>query len=292
MTIKTDLLVGTSMNRVFAGDKYNARITHETPDLPKDPVDPPKDPVDPPKDPQKDPVDPPKDPTDPKPSDAEAKLLKEVMEKKAEAKRLKDALAAFGDLDPVRAKELLDGEVKREAARKKAELTTLEQKGEFERVKTMMAEEHKKMLDAATNAAKSTADALTAALSKIDDLTVGAAFSASNFVKDELVLTAAKARALYGSHFALEDGVSVAYDKPAGAKERTKLVDASGEPLDFDAALAKIVESDPDRDTLKKSKLVPGAGSGTTNVKKVEAKPATEGGLARIRAALAARKAA
>jgi hypothetical protein len=289
MTEVIKALVGASMNRVFAGDKYNARITHEPPDLPKDPVDPPKDPVDPPTDP----VDPPADPVDPpKTSDAEAKLLKEVMEKKAEAKRLKDALAAFGDIGPEKVKELLEGEAKREAARKKAELTTLEQKGEFERVKAMMAEENKKLVEAATNAAKSTADALAAALAKIDDLTVGSAFSASKFVKDELVLTAAKARALYGSHFALEDGVSVAYDKPAGAKERTKLVDASGEPLGFDAALAKIVDSDPDKDSLKKSKLATGAASGTTNVKKVEAKAPSEGGLARIRAALAAKKSA
>jgi hypothetical protein len=227
-----------------------------------------------------------------KPSDAEAKLLKEVMEKKAEAKKLRDALAAFGDLDPAKAKELLDGEAKREAARKKAELTTLEQKGEFERVKTMMAEEHKNQLKAHIDRAAELEAALNAAKGQIDDLTVGTSFGNSSFVKEELVLTPAKARALYGSHFSIEDGLQVAYDKPAGAKERTKLVDASGDPLGFDAALAKIVDADPDKDTLKKSKLAPGAGSGTTNVKKVEAKVVTGGGLERIKAALVAKKVA
>lgn len=264
-------------------DDVTDPVDPQTETVVTDPVDPPKDPV---KDPAKDPVDPPKT------TDAEAKLLKEVMEKKAEAKKLKEQLAAFGEIDPAKVKELLEGEVKREQARKKAELTALEQKGEFDRVKAMMAEEHKRQLEAHINRSKELEDALNAARGKIDDLTVGTSFGNSKFVKEELVLTANKARALYGSHFAIEDGVQVAYDKPVGAKERTKLVDASGEPLGFDAALAKIVESDPDRDTLKKSKLAAGAGSGTTSVKKAEAKPAAGTGLDRIKAALAIKKVA
>lgn len=73
-----------------------------------------------------------------------------------------------------------------------------------------------------------------------------------------------KVRALYGTHFEFNDGQIVAYDKPAGAAERTMLVDGKGDPLSFEESIKKIIDADADRDQLIKSKTKPGAGSVTT----------------------------
>jgi hypothetical protein len=76
----------------------------------------------------------------------------------------------------------------------------------------------------------------------------------------------------------------VAYDKPAGATDRTVLVDGSGNPLSFDKAIERIVDADPDRDTLRKSKMRAGAGSNNDGGKP----PVNIGsGRERIQAALA-----
>jgi hypothetical protein len=197
----------------------------------------------------------------PKTTDAEAKLLKEVMDKKNALKKtaeekaaLELQLKAFEGIDPVAVKELL---------KQKAEQETkeLEAKGDWERLKASMAEEHK----AEKEALQAQLDALKGESENgkkiIDNLTVGQTFAQSEFIKDELALTVNKARVVYGDHFEHVDGVVVAYDKPKGAKERTMLVDASGEPMTFDAALRKIVDLDPDRDQLLRSKAKPGANS-------------------------------
>jgi hypothetical protein len=87
----------------------------------------------------------------------------------------------------------------------------------------------------------------------------------------------------------------VVYDKPAGAKDRAPLVDAKGDPLPFDAAIAKLVDADEDRDSMKKSKMKPGSGSTTTTATTTTAAnepAATEGGLSKIQAALRAQQAA
>jgi hypothetical protein len=78
-----------------------------------------------------------------------------------------------------------------------------------------------------------------------------------------LTLTPSKTRALYGSYFAVEGSKIVGYDKPAGAADRTPLVDAGGKPLSFDDALKRIIDMDPEKDTITAKKLVPGAGSKT-----------------------------
>jgi hypothetical protein len=85
---------------------------------------------------------------------------------------------------------------------------------------------------------------------QIADLTVGSAFSSSPFIKDELALPAGKARMLFAPHFEYQDGKVVAFDKPAGAKDRTMLVDARGNPKPFEEALKQLVEADPEKDHL------------------------------------------
>lgn len=192
------------------------------------------------------------------PSDEEARLLKENMAKKEQLRKAQEEIAALKksveglDLEEVR---------KLVADRKTAEEKALEAKGDYERLKQRMAEEHQKEV----KTLKEQLEALQGEKSKlagtINDLTVGTQFSQSQFISGELTLTPAKARVIYGDYFDVEDGKIVGYDKPRGAAGRTALVDQYGSAVPFDAALRKIVEADPEKDHLLKSKVKIGAGS-------------------------------
>ena len=221
-------------------------------------------------------------------SDSEAKLLKEVMDKKKalqkshdEATALKAKLAQFDGIDPDAVKALLKKE-------KDAETASLEAKGEWDRLKAQMNEEHGK--DKNAIAAQLTASQAESAIlrSTIAELTVGNAFAQSTFIRDELALTPSKSRVIYGGHFEFKDGAVIAYDKPTGASERTPLVDAKGDPLSFELALKKIVDADPDKEQLLKSKMKQGAGSKTAPNTKTPSQQETSQikGANRIAAAL------
>jgi len=229
-------------------------------------------------------------------SDKEAELLKENMKKKDEIKALKEQLTKFEGIDPEQVKKLLADAAAAEEAKKAAELAAAQAAGDTEKVKKMMAEAHQAEIEAERKKiaekdgeVQTAKTALDNALKVINELTVGTAFSNSSFVKDELILTPAKARVVYGDHFESENGVVVAYDKPKGVEGRTKLIDGSGQALGFEAAIKKLVDSDPERDNLVKSKMAPGAGSKTSGAKP-EAPKTELKGIARIQAALAAQK--
>ncbi|CAO3459755.1 hypothetical protein [Azospirillum argentinense] len=213
-----------------------------------------------------------------KPTDEEARLLKESMDRKKKIAELEEKLKAFEGLDPEGARAALK-------AQKDAEIAAAEKAGDFERVRRMMAEEHDKEKGALTGQIGERDGTIAELRQEIDRLTLGAAFNDSEFIADELVLTPKKTRQVYGDHFAIEDGRLVAYDKPAGSRNRTLLVDASGEPLGFETAIRRIVEGDPEKDKVLKSKLGQGAKSGTSGDKAPP--PATAVvGKARIAAAL------
>jgi hypothetical protein len=225
-------------------------------------------------------------------SDEAAKLMKEVMKKKEalqaaenEKKALAERLAQFEGVDPDEYKKLV-GE------KKAQELQELERRGEFERIREQMAKQHEEEVKALREQLNSVSGETDSKLkeyeTRITELTIGRAFGDSTFIKDELVgaLTPAKVRALFGAQFEVKDGQVVAYDKPAGAKDRTILVDASGAPLSFDAAIRKIIDTDPDRDSMLKSKLKPGAGSNNDSDGRPPA-PRVAAGADRIKAALA-----
>jgi hypothetical protein len=204
-----------------------------------------------------------------KPTDAEAKLLKENMKKKEDLRkaneeltRARQALAAYDGLNPEEAKRL-------KAEKKTAEEAQLAAKGEWETLKARMIEEH-------TNANKTkdttiqTLSTENASLkSQIEELTVGQSFAQSEFIKEDTVYTPAKARKVFGEHFDVVDGAVVGFDKPRGAAGRTPLVDQYGNNMPFEAAMAKLVEMDPDKDSILKSKVKQGAGS-TSKSKTVE----------------------
>lgn len=208
-----------------------------------------------------------------KPTDAEAKLIKEVMKKKEALTASEAALVAanaklkeFEGIDPVKVRALI-------TAQADAETKALEAAGEWTRLKDRMATEH----TTATTADKAEIATLKAALAAkdgaINDLSIGTQFSQSAFITEETVYTPAKARILFGPHFDLVDNKVVGYDKPRGEANRTALVDQFANNLNFDAAMAKIVDADPDKLSILKSKVKAGAGSETKGGKAVVVKP-------------------
>jgi hypothetical protein len=224
-----------------------------------------------------------------KPTDEEARLIREVMDKKDKLKNATSALEQanarlkeFDGIDVSQVKALL-----REKA--EAETAKLEAKDEWDRLKQQMADQHAADIAAREQAVTAAQSQVSELQSQIAELTVGNAFGQSKFIADELTLSVAKARRIYGAHFEFKDGAVVAYDKAAGARERTMLVDSKGEPLGFDAALSKLVDGDPDKDTLVKSKLRSGAGSNTNPAAAPGAKPGVSApltGRAKIAAGL------
>lgn len=196
-------------------------------------------------------------------SDAEAKLIKEVMDKKEklrkateEVEAVKAQLARFDGIDPDAIRAMLDQQ-------KEAETKRLEAAGEWDRLKKQMADENAKKLDAASQEIANANNMVKQLTGQIAELTIGASFNSSPFVKDELLIPPSKVRALFGAHFETKDGAVVAYDKPAGNPERTVLVDSSGEPLGFEDALKRIIDADPDGKALMRAKIKQGAASGS-----------------------------
>jgi len=199
---------------------------------------------------------------------------------------LKEQLASFSGIDPAKAKKALED---LNAANKKAretEKAEAERKGEVERLKAMMAEDNQKVVDELNTQIGDLKGKLDGAVKTIQEMTVGAQFSSSKFIDEQLILTPSKTRALYGSHFSFEDGTVVAYDKPVGSDGATKLVDRQGKPLAFDVALEKIVSADSEFDRLKKSSLKAGAHSKTED-KTVKEKSEGVSSLDKIRQGLA-----
>ncbi|QIG69071.1 hypothetical protein EVB77_037 [Rhizobium phage RHph_N1_10] len=222
---------------------------------------------------------------DDKDKDKDKGLLAEVMEKKNTIKALKDQLAKFDGIDPDAVRALLE-------EKRTAELAAEEAKGNFARVKEMMAEEHSKDKKSLTDQIADLQKQLAEKDGTINELTVGRSFSESKFIGEDLVLPRAKARAIYSSHFEVVDGKIVGYDKPASAKDRTQIVDAAGQPVSFDDAIKRIIDADPEKDSLYRDKAKVGAGSASAKVEPSKDKKEEKGlfGAARILAGLNATK--
>lgn len=214
-----------------------------------------------------------------------------VAAKEAEVKNLADKVKQANE--KLRQFEGLEAEEIRKllADKKAAEEKELAARGEWERLKERMANEHKAEVDRLAAMLESIKSELGQKDSLINKLTIGHSFDGSKFIRDEMVLTPAKARALYSEYFEVNDGVVVGYDRPRGDSKRTPLVDSLGRPVAFDDAIRKIVEADTDRDTLLKSKLKPGAASNTDPHAKPTAPKTELRGMDKILAAMNAKKA-
>ncbi len=228
---------------------------------------------------------------DPKALAAEkAALLREVMDKKAKlatadaaTAAATAALAAYNGVDPKKVQDLLKKEAEAEAAAALA-------KGDFETLKTMMAAEHARDIAALQAQIATLTEKTTGSDKVIDGLTMGAAFANSKFILENLIVSPSKARTIYGAHFEMKDGKMVGYDKPAGETGRAMLVTATGEPMDFEVALERIVAADPDKKDMTKVKVIPGSTSKSTVANAADKsgdKPQLHG-VSRISAGLAA----
>jgi DNA-binding transcriptional MerR regulator len=204
---------------------------------------------------------------------------KEALRKsQEEVEKLRADLRKFDGINLDEVKAMIEAEKQRKQKE-------LEDKQQWDALKAQMVEEHNKVLATL----KQENEALKAQIGQrdnlVNELTVGRSFDASKFINEELLLTPAKARQIYGGHFDIENGQVVAYDKPRGVEGRVQLIDGSGNPLSFEDALKKIVDQDPDRDRLLRSKMKPGSGSNTNN--QAPGKPKAElRGVDRIVAAL------
>lgn len=222
-------------------------------------------------------------------TDREAELLKDVMKKKGKIKELEDELIKvagqlkqFEGVDPVAIKKLIED-------RQEEERKALEAKGDWDRLKVRMAEEHGREVQGLKDQLAEVQKRVGEQVAVIDRLTLGHAFDASKLIAEELIVTPSKARVIYGDHFEVQEGRIVAFDKPKGETSRTPLVDGRGMPLSFEEALRRIVDADPDKDRMIKSKAKPGAKSGTNESGSPGNAPLK--GLARIQRALEAGKA-
>ena len=223
------------------------------------------------------------------PSTEEAKLLKEVMQKKERIQALTDREAElqaevdkFKGIDVDQVRELL-------AEREKAEVTKLEKKGEWDRLRERMADEHKKEIGALKDQLGLANTSVSEKDATIIELTIGHSFDNSKFVTDDTLLTPRKARIIYGDHFDIENGKVVGYDKPKGDSKRTQLVNGSGASLGFEESLRSIIDGDPDVDSILRSKMKSGAASSSKPADKGPADVGKKSGLDKISAGLKSR---
>jgi hypothetical protein len=205
---------------------------------------------------------------------------KEALDKaNAELKKTQDALKAFEGIDPEAVRKLL-------ADQRSAEEKALEAKGDWDRLKGRMAEEHGKEVKTLQDQIAALSAKLNSTEGTIKDLSIGTQFSQSKFISEELTLTPAKTRVIYGDYFDVEDGKVVGYDKPRGAANRTAIVDQYGNTVDFEGALRKIIEADPEKDHLLKSKMKQGAGSDSRKPSGQQKADAPTDGISKIASGL------
>ena len=224
--------------------------------------------------------------------DEKARLLKDVMKNKAARVAAETAaaaaaanLAAFDGITPAEVAQF-------RADKAASDLAAAEARGDYDRIVASMREQTEAR-EAAAAATSAERDAkLKTAEDRINELTVGRAFGDSKFLSTSTILSPTKARKLYSDHFEFEDGEFVAYDKPEGAKNRTRLVNARGDDLSFDEAIEKIVKADPDYESVARSTLLSGASTAPLSTTREDTKPSSGSGKTRIAAALAAQKAA
>ena len=228
--------------------------------------------------------------------DEKAKLLKDLMRwkdtaKKTEAgkteaeKKHAERMERLGKALGVESVDDLEAKI---SEIEKNEEERLRAAGEFEKLRERMTSQHQKELQKIQGERDQKIGDLTkkveAAESEIRRLLVSNTFAGSQFLADELTLSATHAERLFGDNFKVEekDGRRVVTAYLNGEP----LVDSSGNPLGFDDALREIVNGDPDKDRLFRPKAKPGAGSGAKGQTTEPPKPDNLKGRARIASAL------
>ena len=179
-------------------------------------------------------------------------LLKEVMKKK-------EKLKEYEGIDPAKAKALLQEKADAEAEAKRIEKEALEKTNNWEALRKQMVDEHNIKLSELQTQIDSYKNQLDSVKKEKETLFVNSKFEESNYIKNNLVLTPKKVQILYGEYFDLENGDIIAYNSPRGSEKRARMVDAEGSNLSFDKAIERIVNLDPDKNTLLKSTVHTGS---------------------------------
>lgn len=238
----------------------------------------------------------------------EAELLREVMKKKGRISELTNQLTEreqllkqYEGVDLERYAAMLAAEEERSKAEGEALEQRLREEGKFEEllakkeqetsgILEQMRAQHAAEIETHTARLTELESQLAAYQQTIEELSVGNAFANSQFIREKMVsaFTPERTRKLYGQHFEVEDGQVVAYDKPRGDQTRVKLVNKNGHPVNFEEAIARLIQADSDSDAMLRSTARPGAGSITNNA---PGQPAEIGeGINRIKTALSQRK--
>lgn len=172
-----------------------------------------------------------------------ATLSREAGERRTALKVAEEKLAAFGDLDP--------------AAALKATAFAASLDGK----KVLDDEGLQKVISAALKPVQDKLTATETALQQKDGtihkMMVGDKIKSSAFL-EKTVYTPSDAERLYGDHFKIEDGKMVPYDAN-GAPIYSAV--RAGELADVDEALAHIIGSRPDKDSILRATGSGGAGS-------------------------------
>lgn len=227
-----------------------------------------------------------------------ADLLKETMSRKdklkaAEAEK-SEAAEQLAQMQS-QLEALFDGEVNLDdlqtkiEEKKRVEEENLRRAGEFDKLKDRMAAEQKKEVDRLNGEhgakVKDLQGRLDTANSEIRRLLVTNSFASSKFLAEELNLSPAKAEKLYGDSFKVEEVDGRMAVRAYNGDE--PLADSNGNFMSFEDAFRAIVEADPDKDVLFKSKAKPGAGSGSEGKAPPPVSKEAPRGVDAIRAGLA-----
>lgn len=234
-----------------------------------------------------------------KPSDREAQLLKESMARKEKIGQLESRLKEFEGVDPKAFREMQERLAQIDQQERERSNQKLIEEGKFKEALENLSKEKESVIEqmrtqsaAELTALKAQNESLLAEISafkkQTEDLTIGAAFSNSAFIRDELVqaMSPERSRRLYGEHFDLVEGKVVGYDKPRGEEGRAPLVDKDGQVVSFDEAFKRILSTQPDYQSLIRAAVKAGAGSGTRTDKASDQSAQVAPGLARIKAGL------
>lgn len=199
------------------------------------------------------------------PTDAEAKLLKENMRRKRETEELKARLDKYKDINLEEVNELLTEREKAKLEAQKAEEERLREAGEWDKLKETLIKNAKEEQKVFENKLKEKEEEAASYKKTINNLTVGSAFDNSSFLSEKTILTPKLARLAYSEYFDVVNGKIVPFDAPRGDEDRSPLINSVGEPLPFEAAIEKIVDKDPDKDNILRSKRKSGSGQGSRN---------------------------
>lgn len=205
----------------------------------------------------------------------EAQAALEAANEELEA--LKAKLADFDGVDAAEAranaKKVAEAEAAAKtaaAAAKKAEKEKAQAENDIEKLTRIQKEEHDAAIAAVVAERDAARESATTAEDQLNRVRLENAFNGSKFIAEETILTGAKAQRLFSDYVEIEDGQPVVYDAPASDSKRAKVMDSKGNALPFNEAITKVINADPDKDSLLKSKTKPGAGTKTVEGKETE----------------------